>query len=140
MTDSQRLIERDRLSKNHRLVLDLVEELGVGRHLSMAELYEVARARRPSIGFTTVYRALVRLRDAGLVAEITLPGADSAYYEQSAPPHAHFRCQACGQVKDIAIDVPADFAPAAERQLAARVTSMALSFEGYCASCAHLAT
>ena len=73
------------LSKNHRLVYKIVLEQGVGTHLAMTQLFELARLRQPAIGFTTVYRALTRLRDAGLVAEISLPGAECAVYEPTAP-------------------------------------------------------
>ena len=41
----------------------------------------LARFRRPRFGYATLYRALGRLRDLGLVAEVSLPGADAAVYE-----------------------------------------------------------
>jgi Fe2+ or Zn2+ uptake regulation protein len=96
------------LSKNHRLVYKIVLEQGVGTHLAMTQLFELARLRQPGIGFTTVYRALTRLRDAGLVAEINLPGAESAVYEPTAPPHAHFRCTGCGRVSDVPYAIAED--------------------------------
>ena len=133
-------LDESRLSKNHRLVYDIVQEQGVGRHLPMAELYELARTRRPGIGFTTVYRALTRLRDMGLVAEIALPGADSAYYEAAAPPHAHFRCTDCGSVSDVAFSLPEDVISEAARRLGAEITGGSVSLQGHCAGCAHLVT
>jgi Fe2+ or Zn2+ uptake regulation protein len=95
------------LTKNHRLVYDILTEHGRGTHFSMAALFELARRRRPGIGFTTVYRALMRLRDRDLVSEIAIPGADSLVYEPAAPPHAHFRCSQCGRVEDLNYSVPA---------------------------------
>lgn len=125
-----------RLSKNHRLVYEVVREQGHGRHLSMAELYELARTARPGIGFTTVYRALLRLRDQGLISEIALPGADSAYYELTAPPHAHFRCTICGQVTDVPFTLADSIVHELASELHARVATATISLEGYCASCA----
>ena len=84
------------LSKKHRLIFEIVREQGIGRHLGMADIFNLAKARQPGIGFTTVYRALVRLRNLNLVSEIALPGADCAYYESAGQPHAHFRCAVCG--------------------------------------------
>jgi Fur family transcriptional regulator, ferric uptake regulator len=124
-----------RLSKNHRLVYEVVREQGVGRHLSMAELYEIASARRPGIGFTTVYRALTRLRDQGLVAELTLPGADSAYYEPATEPHAHFRCSGCGRVEDVPFALSGDVLATLASQLHAQVAGASVSLHGRCAAC-----
>lgn len=123
------------LSKNHRLVLDIVDEKGVGHHLSMAELYQLARERQPGIGFTTVYRALTRLRDMSLVAEIALPGADSAYYEKAAPPHAHFRCLTCGSIADVTFALDRAVIAEASARLGAEITGSAVSLQGRCASC-----
>lgn len=128
------------LSKNHRLVLEVVREQGHGRHLSMAELFEVTRARRPGIGFTTVYRALTRLRDAGLVAEIALPGADSAYYEPAGKPHAHFRCAGCGRVEDVPFALSGDVLAGIAAQLHAEVAGATVSLHGRCAACAATST
>ena len=128
-------LDESRLSKNHRLVYDIVQEQGVGRHLPMAELYELARTRRPGIGFTTVYRALTRLRDMGLVAEIALPGADSAFYEIAAPSHAHFRCVECGIVSDVPFSLSDDVISNAAKGLGAEISSGSVSLQGRCSSC-----
>jgi Fe2+ or Zn2+ uptake regulation protein len=125
-----------RLSKNHRLLYEIVQEQGHGRHLSMADLYEMARARRPGIGFTTVYRALTRLRDIGLVAELSLPGADSAFYEPAGPAHAHFRCLICGTVSDVPYQLPAEVQSRLASELRAEVTGSDVSLHGRCSSCA----
>ena len=124
------------LSKNHRLVYEVVREQGYGRHLSMSELYELARCRRPGIGFTTVYRALRRLRDRGLVAEIALPGAESAYYEPAGEPHSHFRCAGCGRIQDVSFALSGDALSALAAQLHAEVAGATVSLHGRCAACA----
>lgn len=124
-----------RLTKNYRLVHDIVSEQGRGRHLAMSDLYALAKDRQPGIGFTTVYRALLRLRDLGLVSEILLPGAESAYYEPASEAHAHFRCAVCGKVEDIDYVVPA----AVVRDLAQlhdlAVDNVSVSLHGRCAAC-----
>ena len=124
-----------RLAKNYRLVYDVVRKQGHGRHLATADVFKLVRRRRVGIGFTTVYRALAKLRDLGLISEIQLPGADSAYYEPAGQAHAHFRCDVCGGVKDIAY-VPSKRVVA---QLAQNhrvdVNDVLLSLHGRCANC-----
>lgn len=123
------------LSKNHRLVYQIVLEQGVGTHLGMTQLFELARARQPVIGFTTVYRALTRLRDAGLVAEINLPGAECAVYEPTAPPHAHFRCVSCGRVSDVPYTIGDTVSAQLARDHGFVIERSEVAFSGHCARC-----
>jgi Fe2+ or Zn2+ uptake regulation protein len=123
------------LSKNHRLVYKIVLEQGVGTHLAMTQLFELARARQPAIGFTTVYRALTRLRDAGLVAEINVPGAECAVYEPMAPPHAHLRCTACGRVSDVPYAIPDATTARLARENGFVIDRAEVAFSGRCESC-----
>ena len=124
-----------RLARNYRLVYDIVQSAGLGTHLVMTDVYDRARREQPRIGFSTVYRALARLRDLGLVSEIRLPGADSTYYELIGKPHAHFRCAVCGTVADI------DYAPPQHliRDLAhdhgVEIDDVMMSLHGRCAAC-----
>jgi Fe2+ or Zn2+ uptake regulation protein len=123
------------LSKNHRLVYHIALEQGVGTHLSMAQFFELARERQPAIGFTTVYRALTRLRDVGLIAEISLPGAECAVYEPSAPQHAHFRCIACGHVSDVPYTIDDNVRIELANQTGATIDRADIAFSGRCINC-----
>jgi Fe2+ or Zn2+ uptake regulation protein len=123
------------LPKNHRLIYEIVREQGHGRHLPMAEIHALAQARQEGMGFTTVYRALTRLRDIGLVDEITLPGADSAFYELANEPHAHFRCDTCGRIEDIAYEIPLELAADVARRNNIEINAVQISLHGRCSSC-----
>lgn len=123
------------LTKNHRLVYEILTEHGPGTHLTMAQLFELARERRSSIGFTTVYRALARLRDQGLISELTIPGADSAVYEPVSHPHAHFRCTQCGRVEDVHYTLPVDATSKLSADNGFEVDAVELSLHGRCRSC-----
>ncbi|HEY8314962.1 MAG TPA: Fur family transcriptional regulator [Candidatus Baltobacteraceae bacterium] len=127
-----------RMAKNYRLVYDVVREQGHGTHLAMADVYALAKGRQPGIGFTTVYRALARLRDMGLVAEILLPGADSAYYEPAGEAHAHFRCDVCGSVADIDYQISKRVVNELAKTHGVEVSDVLVSLHGRCASCKDL--
>lgn len=124
-----------RLAQNYRLVHAIVREHGPGTHLSPADVFAYAKARRPGIGFTTVYRALARLRDLGLIAEILLPGAESAYYEPAGKAHAHFRCDACGSVTDVDYALPPDVIADLGKRSGVEIGEVMLSLHGRCARC-----
>lgn len=124
-----------RLAKNYRLVYEIVRQQGRGRHLATADVFEMAKRRRLGIGFTTVYRALLRLRDLGLISEILLPGAASAYYEAAGEAHAHFRCDRCGAVDDIAYVPSRRVVAELARKHEFEVSEVLLSLHGRCARC-----
>jgi Fe2+ or Zn2+ uptake regulation protein len=123
------------LSKNHRLVYEILKDHGTGTHLTMAQLHEMARERRPGIGFTTVYRALTRLRDQQLICEIAIPGAESLVYELPGGPHAHFRCSQCGRVQDVAYVFPASVAAEIAKAGGIQLETVELSLHGRCRDC-----
>lgn len=125
-----------KLPKNYQLIYDIVEQSGLGRHLTPAEIYTKALKRRPGIGFSTVYRGLERLRDLGLVSELHVPGAEAATYEPAGPRHAHFRCSECGEIEDVAYAIPPRTLTTLAQQHGFTIDSERVTFEGRCADCA----
>ena len=123
------------LPKNYRLIYDIVEESGIGRHLTPSESTRRRVERRPGIGFSTVYRGLERLRDLGLVSELYVPGIDAATYEPSGPSHAHFRCSECGAIEDVAYAIPTRTIKALALQHGFEIESERVTFEGRCVAC-----
>jgi Fur family transcriptional regulator, ferric uptake regulator len=123
------------LPKNYRLIYEIVEKSGLGRHLTPSQIYAKAIKRRPRIGISTVYRGLERLRELGLVSELHIPGADAATYEPSGPRHAHFRCSTCGQIEDVAYAIPAHTIETLARLHGFRIERERVTFEGRCTAC-----
>jgi Fur family transcriptional regulator, stress-responsive regulator len=126
---------RPSLPKNYHLIYKIVEESGLGCHLTSSQIYAKALKRRPGIGFSTVYRGLERLCDLGLVSELYVPGVEAATYEPSGPRHAHFRCSKCGEIKDVAYAIPTRTIKALALQHGFKIESERVTFEGRCAAC-----
>jgi Fe2+ or Zn2+ uptake regulation protein len=123
------------LPKNYQLVYEIVEESGVGRHLTTSDIYAEALKRRPGVGFSTVYRGLERLRDLGLVSELLIPGADAATYEPVGVRHAHFRCSTCGSIEDVDYAIAPSTIEKLARQHGFKIKNESVTFEGLCAGC-----
>lgn len=124
-----------KLPKNYQLIHEIVEASGIGCHLTPAEIYAKALERRPGIGFSTVYRALGRLRKLGLVSQVSVPGVESAAYEPSGSRHAHFRCSECGEIEDVAYAIPTRTIKALALHHGFKIQSERVTFEGRCAAC-----
>lgn len=132
---NMRVPDEPRLAKNYRMVYDIVREQGRGTHLAVADVYALAKRRQPGIGETTVYRALARLRELGLVSEIQVPGADNAFYESAGAAHAHFRCDVCGKVEDVEYTLPPKIIAELAHRHGADVNEVLLSLHGRCSHC-----
>jgi Fur family peroxide stress response transcriptional regulator len=125
-----------RLPKNYRLIYEILHDAGHGVHFTMGDVFALAKRKQPAIGFSTVYRGIARLRDIGCIDEIELPGTDSAVYELKGTPHAHFRCERCGRVEDVAYQLPVQTIAALARRAGATIDTATLSLRGTCRDCA----
>jgi Fe2+ or Zn2+ uptake regulation protein len=123
------------LPKNYQLVFDIVQESGLGTHLTMSDVFKRAGVRRPGIGFSTVYRGLGRLRDLGLIAEIVVPGADCATYEPLGPAHAHFYCKSCGAIEDVGYALSTRVLGSVAAQTGFSIEAGNVTFAGRCKAC-----
>jgi Fe2+ or Zn2+ uptake regulation protein len=123
------------LPANYRVILDVVNEFGAGRHATAQEVFLRARELRPRMGFTTVHRGLARLHELGYVLKLDITGEGSAMYEPATEPHAHFRCIGCGAVADVdyASDEPTRAQLESRHGIAIR--SESITFTGLCGSC-----
>jgi Fe2+ or Zn2+ uptake regulation protein len=124
-----------RLPHNYQAVLDVIERAGPGSHLSAHQVWERARKLKPRIGFATVHRGLARLHRIGAILKIELPGEPSTLYEPATHAHAHFRCSACGALKDIDYQLPAAATNALGRQHHCDIDAASVYFSGRCATC-----
>lgn len=123
------------LPPNYRTVLEVVAGYGGGRHADASEIYARARELRPGIGFATVHRALARLTELGAILKLDVSGSGAALYEPAARPHAHFRCDRCGAVEDVAYVPSAGAMRALEREHGLRITGHAVTLTGTCPAC-----
>lgn len=124
-----------RLPENHRLVHDVVREQASGTHATARDIFAAVTRRRPGIGYSTVYRALDRLCELGLISRVRVAGGASAVYEAARMSHAHFLCTECGRVDDVDYTL----APAALEAVAAahgaEIREATLTLRGTCARC-----
>lgn len=81
------------------LILDVF--LRTEEHLSGEDLYRLVRKKDPGVGYTTVYRTLKLLTEAGLAREVMF-GDGKTYYEHhhGHDHHDHLICTACGKVEE----------------------------------------
>ena len=86
------------MTKQRRLVLKVLQDSH--RHLTAAQIYELARGEMPAIAVGTIYRNLNLLVEQGQVLRIrSAEGPDR--FDAAPKPHEHLICIRCGRLTDV---------------------------------------
>lgn len=104
-------------------------------HPSAEMVYDQLKEDIPDLSLGTVYRNLKLLEDMGKIRRVTtLQNVER--YDAFCPDHAHFVCEKCGCVKDLAmLDAQAD-RKSYHVESGDQVRWMNVIFGGICAACA----
>lgn len=106
--------------------------------LSAPAIHDEVRRRRPGVGIASVYRALERLTELGLVHRLDLrPGG--ARYEPAEPSgdhHHHLVCGSCGKVEPFSDDGLELAIDGVSRTAGFRIHGHDVVLRGRCNACA----
>jgi Fur family transcriptional regulator, ferric uptake regulator len=105
--------------------------------LTVPELHERVRQRRPGVGIASVYRALETLDELGLVRRIEL-GSGGAQYEAAEPSvdhHHHLVCGDCGRVEAFRDDRLEHVIDNVSKAAAFRIDEHDVVLRGLCETC-----
>jgi Fe2+ or Zn2+ uptake regulation protein len=122
------------LPRNYQLLRELVESEH-GRHWTANDVYVEARKRRPNFGYTTVHRGLIRLCELGVLMKIETPGAEAAWYEAAAQPHAHLLCVDCHGIVDVDYHTSKKMLAAIAAGTGLEIRDEVVTFRGRCSPC-----
>ncbi len=120
-----------RYSRQRELILNCVRS--TTEHPTAEMVYQWLKPVSPNLSRGTVYRNLNLLAEEGLLERMPFP---VERYDARTEPHAHFRCQRCGQVSDLDFPYQPELDEAAARQCGGAVNNHSLLFYGVCAACA----
>ena len=76
--------------------------LSVEKHLSIDDLYRIVKKKNPDMGYTTVYRTMKLLEEAGLCSEIDFGDGISRFeHRYGHEHHDHLICVKCGGYTEV---------------------------------------
>ncbi|MAG32818.1 MAG: transcriptional repressor [Deltaproteobacteria bacterium] len=84
-------------TKQREMILEVFLE--AKRHITSEELYQSVRERHPNVGYTTVYRTMKLLLEAGLATERRFDDGITRY-EIERGHHDHLVCIECGKIQE----------------------------------------
>jgi Fur family transcriptional regulator, ferric uptake regulator len=90
-------LKRTRLKRTDQRDLILDVFLDTEGHVSIEDLYDLVKKRDPTVGFTTVYRTMKLMTEAGLAREVRFIDGRARYeHEYKHQHHDHLICTECG--------------------------------------------
>lgn len=101
-------------------------------HPTVLNIYGNLIDEIPSLSKTTVYNTLNLFVEKGLVEEITIEGNEMRYDMHNHDDHAHFRCESCGRLYDIPMELPERLSSHLDEF---QVTKRSIYFSGLCPDC-----
>lgn len=76
--------------------------LTIDRHLTANELYKIAQARNPKLGFATIYRTLKLFCECGIGRELKFEDGTTRYeHLYGHKHHDHLMCTKCGVTVEV---------------------------------------
>jgi len=119
-------------TRQREAILDVF--LSTGGHLTSEELHQAVREHHSNIGYTTVYRTMKVLSDAGFASERHFDDGITRY-EIEHEHHDHLVCVKCGKI----IEFESEAIEASQNEIAERHGFRILRHRhelyGHCASC-----
>ena len=123
-----------RFTKQRQAVLEVVR--GSTEHPDAAHVFDAVKQIVPSISLGTVYRSLEALVEEGHLIQVQQPG-QATRYDARLEDHAHFMCDACGQVFDVLIELPDLVGLVSAKLEGFHVKEARVEFHGTCRRCQH---
>lgn len=103
-------------------------------HPTADEIHTSLVAVIPTLSKTTVYNTLSLLSQAGAIKELTID-EKQLHYDGYIREHAHFRCNNCGKIIDVAIDNDTLKIESLEKEHNIIITDTQVFYKGYCNEC-----
>ena len=117
------------LTRQREVVLQVIRD--EPEHLTANEVFDKAKQLLPGISFATVYNSLRYLKEAGLIAEISVANGASRF-DSMTSRHDHAICTKCGKLVDMELDLPAELVRLAGEYLRFTPGSLELTLPGLC--------
>ncbi len=92
-------LEKNHLKQTRQREVILQVFLEAKRHVTSEDLYQAVRSQHENIGYTTVYRTMKLLVEAGLATERHFDDGITRY-EIEHEHHDHLVCVKCGKIQE----------------------------------------
>ena len=126
------MAKKTRMTKQRKAILKVLKN--TTSHPTADWIYEEVKKEIPNISLGTVYRNLNVLAEHGKIRVLDY-GSNHSRYDGTPEQHYHFKCEKCGGVFDLDIDLGLDLNEKINRETEFKANSHRLEFSGICPNC-----
>ncbi len=127
-----------KLTPQRQAIVDTIID-SVGKHLTVEEIFEIVKVRRPEIGLATVYRTIMLMHEENIVTRLDLKDG-TARYEltrlDEEHTHHHLICIQCSKVFEFMGDLLDPLEEEIGNKYNFKILDHSLKFYGICNECA----
>ncbi|MBZ5551969.1 MAG: transcriptional repressor [Acidobacteriia bacterium] len=124
------------LKHSHQRDVILDEFLKHRTHLSVDDLYQMARQRDARIGFSTVFRTMKLLKDCGVAREVVLADGISRFERNyKYPHHDHLICTSCNKTVEFFVSEIEELQEQVARKYHFKMKHHVMVLYGLCRDC-----
>jgi Fur family ferric uptake transcriptional regulator len=127
-------LEQNHLKQTKQRELILQAFLEAKRHVTSDELYQSVREDHPNVGYTTVYRTMKLLVEAGLATERHFDDGITRY-EIEQEHHDHLVCVKCGKIQEFESELIEDTQSEIARGHGFQILRHRHELYGHCRAC-----
>lgn len=126
------------LKHSHQRDVILDEFLKHRTHLSLDDLYQMARQQDPRIGFSTVFRTMKLLKECGIAREVVLADGISRFERNyKYPHHDHLICTSCNKTVEFFVSEIEELQEQVARKYRFKMKHHVMVLYGLCSECQH---
>ena len=127
-------LERNHLKHTKQRELILATFLEAKRHITSEDLYQAVRENHSNIGYTTVYRTMKLLVEAGLATERHFDDGITRY-EVEQEHHDHLVCIKCGRIQEFECELIEETQLEIAKRYSFEVLRHRHELYGHCSDC-----
>ncbi|WP_312650232.1 Fur family transcriptional regulator [Proteiniclasticum sp.] len=127
-----------KLTPQRQAIVDTIID-SVGKHLTVEEIFDIVKQRRPEIGLATVYRTIMLMHEQNIVTRLDLIDGTARYElarDDEHHTHHHLVCLNCSTVFEFMDDLLDPLEEEIGRKYNFKVLDHSLKFYGICNECA----
>ena len=128
-----------KVTSQRLMVLNILSAHG-DEHLTVEEIYDLAKEESPEIGLATIYRTVQVLLELHVIEKVTFDDGFARYElngEETGSGHRHHHaiCTQCGKVYSLETDLLATLEKQVFESLGFEVTDHEVKLYGLCSAC-----
>jgi len=127
-----------KLTPQRQAIVDIITE-SVGKHLTVEEIFDIVKVRRPEIGLATVYRTIMLMHEENIVTRLDLKDGTARYEltrTDEEHTHHHLVCIKCSKVYEFMGDLLDPLEEEIGKKYNFKILDHSLKFYGICNECA----